>query len=114
MHSEGQRFKPVILHQSSGTAEILLSHLTGKNADDKAKSKSVHCFILLYDSANYCLVGDICGSSSIGGAPDFQSGCCEFESRLPLHVLAHLCPQLQVPQLGLLEKVKISPLYELG
>ena len=28
----------------------------------------------------------ICGSSSIGGAPDFQSGCCEFESRLPLQI----------------------------
>ena len=26
----------------------------------------------------------ICGSSSIGGAPAFQAGCCEFESRLPL------------------------------
>ena len=27
----------------------------------------------------------LCGSSSIGRALPFQGGCCEIESRLPLH-----------------------------
>ena len=40
------------------------------------------------DSANYCLVGDICGSSSIGRASVFQTECCGFESRLPLQLSA--------------------------
>ena len=31
----------------------------------------------------------ICGSSSIGRAPAFQAGCCEFKSRLSLHRLSH-------------------------
>ena len=30
----------------------------------------------------------ICGSSSIGRAPAFQAGCCEFKSRLSLHRLS--------------------------
>lgn len=31
----------------------------------------------------------ICGSSSIGRAPAFQAGCCEFKSRLSLHRLSY-------------------------
>ena len=34
----------------------------------------------------------LCGSSSIGRVPDFQSGCCGFESRLPLQMRYGLIP----------------------
>ena len=32
----------------------------------------------------YYIMG-MCGSNSMARVPAFQAGCCEFESRLPLH-----------------------------
>ncbi len=33
----------------------------------------------------FYIILEICGSNSMARVPAFQAGCCEFESRLPLH-----------------------------